>query len=112
RALLRRRQLDALLGRLHRVAIDGRRRGVGIPHLEEQRPMLAANALHARHGPILQDHRAPLAIVAGDDATYRGFLHAVFPPSVSANQSARYSRAKDMLSAPTCSTPPSRAVNT
>src|SRR5690606_17832504 len=104
-------ELDALFRGFAGIAVDGRRGGPGVPRRVEPGAVFAADALHSLHGSILLDHGAALRIMTRDDATHGNRLHRVFPPSCSASQSAMKSRAKDMLSAPTCSTPPSRSVN-
>ena len=71
RAVPGRRQLDALLGRFAGGAVDARRCFARVPHFEEQRAMLAADARHAWSGRILDDDGAAQRVMAGDDAAER-----------------------------------------
>src|SRR5690606_32158673 len=69
RAVLRRRERDAVLVRLAARAIDARRRLARVPDLVEQRPELAADTRDARRRAVLDDDGAPALIVPRDDPT-------------------------------------------
>ena len=71
RAVLRRRELDAFLGRLARGAVDAGGALARVPDLEEQRPVLAADARDARRRRVLENDGAALRVVARDDAAER-----------------------------------------
>src|SRR5690606_7692964 len=58
RAVLRRRENDAVLGRLAARAVDARRRLARVPDLVEQRSALAADPSDAGRGAVLEDDRA------------------------------------------------------
>src|SRR5215469_18501786 len=75
RAVLRRCELDAALGRLAGGTIDRGGCGPGVPNLEEQRSVTPTDALHARYRAILLDDGSPALVVAGDDSAYRFLFH-------------------------------------
>src|SRR5690606_18257276 len=86
RAVLRRRERDAVLVRLAAVAIDERRRLARVPDLVEQRTEIAADPRDARRRPVLDDYGPALGVVARDDAAKRCSTHCAWPPEKPAGE--------------------------
>ena len=100
-----------------RPAISPRRSGPrlrtarGIPASPQVRELLLADVddTERKTFELIEELKETVeTFAAREDRLVRG--HAECPPSVSANQSEIRSRPYAMLSAPTCSTPPSRSV--